>query len=366
MFLKNKTSLKKKIKVIIVDDSISIRKFFTSLLSFDPNIEVIATAEDPFVALDLIEKLKPDVITLDLHMPKMDGLTFLEKMMKICPTPTIIVSSFAKENSENALKALALGAIDIFPKQVITPGSNVEPIAQSLITKVRSASHAILNNKVKEIPITKQIEVELLPNLPIKEQKIKIISIAASTGGTVALKNLLSKLPANIPSILIVQHMPKEFLISFAESLSRVCQFELKVAENNDEVLPGKAYLAPGDIHMELIRMQNSYFIRLIEGTLIHGVRPSANPLFSSVARNVGKHAIGVILTGMGSDGSEGLYEMKKAGSYNIAQDEATSVVFGMPKKAIAKGAIDIVLPLDKIPERIILECSKSEIKKMS
>jgi two-component system chemotaxis response regulator CheB len=360
--LKNKTLIKKKIKVLIVDDSISIRKFITSLLSFDQSIEVVGAIDDSFVALEMLEKLKPDVVTLDLHMPKMDGLTFLEKMMKIYPIPTIIISSFAKENSENALKAFSLGAIDIFPKQVISPGLNIEPIAHSLITKVRVAARAILNNKVEIKPVVKQIAIEPLPEIT-KNQKIKIISIAASTGGTEALRNLLSKLPSNIPGILIVQHMPKEFLLSFAESLGRVCQFELKLAENNDEVLPGRALLAPGDIHMEIIRIQNSYFIRLKEGPLIHGVRPSANPLFSSMARNVGKHGMGIILTGMGGDGAEGLFEMKKAGSFNIAQDEKSCVVFGMPKKAIAKGAIDEVLPLDKIPDRIIIECSKLELK---
>ena len=364
--MKNKVNTKKKIRVLIVDDSISIRKFFTSLLSFDPAIEVVGTAEDSYVALNMLEKLKPDVLTLDLHMPKMDGLTFLEKMMNVCPTPTIIISSFAKENSENAIRALSLGAIDIFPKQVITPGRDVEPIAQALIAKVRTAASAVLNRhiQIQTKPIIKQTAITPLP-VETTEQKIKIIAVAASTGGTEALRNLLSCLPSNIPGILIVQHMPKEFLISFAETLARVCQFELKIAENNDAVLPGRALLAPGDIHMELLRLQNSYFIRLKEGPLIHGVRPSANPLFSSVARNVGKHALGVILTGMGGDGADGLFEMKKAGSFNIAQDEATSVVFGMPKKAIAKGAIDVVLPIDKISERIIFECSKLEIKKV-
>ncbi len=357
--MNKKSNTNKKIRVLIVDDSISMRKFFTSLLSFDPMIEVVGTAPDPLIALDMLVKLRPDVMTLDLHMPKMDGLTFLEQAMAKHPTPTIIISSFARENSDNALRALSLGAIDIFPKQVFTPGTEVEPIAKGLIIKVRAAAAAIMSNQIQILPAEKQ---ELVPRLPT-QLKIQILAIAASTGGTEALKALLSGLPSNIPGTLIVQHMPKEFLYSFANTLSKVCQFELKIAENNDKVFPGRALLAPGDIHMELIRVQNNYFVRLKDGPLIHGVRPSANPLFSSIARNVGKNAMGIILTGMGGDGATGLLEMKKAGSFNIAQDESSCVVFGMPKEAIAKGGIDVVLPLDKIANRVISECLKVELK---
>jgi two-component system, chemotaxis family, protein-glutamate methylesterase/glutaminase len=355
----NKSKNNKKIRVLIVDDSISMRKFFTSLLSFDPMIEVIGAAPDPFIALDMLVKLRPDVMTLDLHMPKMDGLTFLEKAMAKLPTPTIIISSFAKENSDNALRALALGAIDIFPKQVIIPGSEVETIAQNLIKKVREASSAVMLNQIQNQPVEKH---EPLPSLPT-QLKIQILAIAASTGGTEALKVLLSGLPSNIPGTLIIQHMAKEFLPCFADTLSRECQFEVKIAENNDQVIPGRALLAPGDVHMELRRNQNNYFIRLKDGPLIHSLRPSADPLFSSVASNVGKNAMGIILTGMGSDGAAGLFEMKKAGSFNIAQDENTCVVFGMPKEAIAKGGIDVVLPLRRIADRIIAECIKFELK---
>ncbi|MGY3804348.1 protein-glutamate methylesterase/protein-glutamine glutaminase [Pigmentibacter ruber] len=352
---------KKKIKVLIIDDSISMRKFFSSLLSFDHQIEVIATAQDPFEAFKIIEQKKPDVITLDLHMPKMDGFTFLQKMMQQYPTPTIIISSYAKENSENALKALTYGAIDIFPKQVIQPGSNVEVIAKELIHKVKLAARISLKPLLKiESIVTKKQHINPLPRNPINKQAIKLIAIAASTGGTDALRKILSQLPENIPSILIVQHMAKEFLQGFANNLNNVCQFKVKLAEQNETIEPGKAYLAPGDLHMEILRQQHNYIIRLKEGPLIQGVRPSANPLFSSVARNVGKYALGIILTGMGADGSDGLLELKKVGSLTIAQDEETSVVFGMPKKAIAKGAVDLVLPLNTIAEKIILECSDS------
>lgn len=358
LFLENKSNINKKIRVLIIDDSISMRKFFTSMLSFDPMIEVVGSAPDSFVALDMLVKLRPDVMTLDLHMPKIDGLTFLEQAMAKIPTPTIIISSFAEKNSSNAIRALSLGAIDIFPKQVIAPGTEIEPIARELIRKVRAAATAVMSNQIHKEPIIKHTIVPLPTQL-----KIQILAIAASTGGTEALKILLSALPANIPGTLIVQHMPKEFLISFADTLSQVCQFELKIAENNDQIYPGRALLAPGNVHMELIRVQNNYFVRLKEGPFIHGVRPAADPLFLSIARNVGKNALGIILTGMGRDGSRGLLEMRKSGSFNIAQDERTCVVFGMPKEAITIGAIDAVLPLNKIADRVIEECLKLELK---
>ncbi|APJ05111.1 hypothetical protein AXG55_06570 [Silvanigrella aquatica] len=335
-----------------------MRKFFTSLLSYDNSIEVVGTAPDPLVALEMLIDLKPDVMTLDLHMPKMDGLTFLEEIMAKNPIPTIIVSSYAKDNSDNALRALSLGALDIFPKQVLSPGMDVEPIARAFIAKIKAAALAVMKNQILKIQVIKQEPIQKLPT----KLKIKIIAIAASTGGTEALKVILSRLPPNIPGILIVQHMSAEFLISFAKSLSKFCQFELKLAENNDAIFPGRALLAPGDKHMELVRNQNEYVVRLKEGPLIHGVRPSANPLFSSVARNVGKNALGIILTGMGSDGATGMLEMKKAGGFNIAQDENTSVIFGMPKVAIATGGIDVVLPLHNIADRIVEECLKIEI----
>lgn len=357
---------KKTIKVLIIDDSISMRKFFTSLLSYDTSIEVIATAQDPLEALKIIAEKKPDVLTLDLHMPKMDGFTFLQKMMIQFPTPTIIISSYAKENSDNAIKALSYGAIDIFPKQVIQPGSNVEPIAKELIHKIKLASRVILRRQLKTESIAKKNHISPLPEVKISQQFIKMIAFAASTGGTDALRKILSQLPVNIPSILIVQHMAKEFLQGFANNLANVCQFEVKLAEHNEIIQPGKAYLAPGNVHMEIVRQQHEYNIRLKEGPLIHGVRPSANPLFSSVARNVGKHALGIILTGMGADGSEGLLELKKTGGLTIAQDEDTSVVFGMPKKAIAKGAVDLVLPLSQIAETILIECSKEKLQNVS
>ncbi len=357
---------KKTIKVLIIDDSISMRKFFTSLLSYDAGIEVIATAQDPLEAMQIIAEKKPDVLTLDLHMPKMDGFTFLQKMMQQFPTPTIIISSYAKENSDNAIKALSYGAIDIFPKQVIQPGSNVEPIAKDLIHKIKMAARVVLRPQLKTESVAKKSHVEPLPVVKSKQQFIKMITFAASTGGTDALRKILSQLPINIPSILIVQHMAKEFIAGFANNLGNVCQFEVKVAEHNETILPGKAYLAPGNVHLEVMRQQHDYFIRLQEGPLIHGVRPSANPLFSSVARNVGKHALGIVLTGMGADGSEGLLELKKAGGLTIAQDEDSSVVFGMPKKAIAKGAVDLVLPLNKISETIVMECSKEKLQNAS
>lgn len=345
-----------KIRVLIVDDSISMRKFFTSLLSYDQKIEVVGDAPDPIMGLELLKKLRPDVMTLDLRMPKMDGLTFLRQAMQEQPTPTLIVSSFATENSKNALKALELGAIDIFPKQILSPGTDIKKVAQQFITKVRLVSSAICSNQIIEKLEPKPQSIDLLP----QELRIQLLAFAASTGGTEALKFVLSQLPANIPATLIVQHMQKEFLESYAETLAHVCRFEVKVAVDHAKIEPGKALLAPGDKHMEVCRNGHELFVKIKEGPFIHGVRPSAEPLFLSVAEHFGKKALGVILTGMGADGSNGLLQMKKAGSFNIAQDEKTSVVFGMPRVAIEKGAIDVVLPLQQIAERIIAECSKT------
>lgn len=352
----------KKIRVLIVDDSNIIQKMFAHMLSLDPNIEVVGFAPDPYVAREKLVQLKPDVMTLDIQMPKMDGLTFLEKVMEHFPVPTIVISSYAKEKSETALRALSLGAVDIFPKPILNNRSKLEEIGHELISKVRAAFGAKVSNiRDHNISHPLQKSTTLKTSHHGGRSSNIMLAIAASTGGTEALKHLLSELPADIPSTVLVQHMPKEFTARFAETLNSLCPFEVKEAENNDIVKPGRVLLAPGDFHMILAKQGGQFCVHLKEGPLIHGVRPAADPLFSTVAQLVGKNAIGVVLTGMGYDGARGLLEMKKAGSFNFAQDENSCVVFGMPKEAIALGGIDKVLPLDRIARAVMEECNKRQ-----
>ncbi|KAB8033826.1 protein-glutamate methylesterase/protein-glutamine glutaminase [Fluviispira multicolorata] len=354
----------KKIRVLIVDDSNIIRQLVAHMLSSDPDIEVVGFAPDPYVAREKLVELKPDVMTLDIQMPKMDGLTFLEKVMEHFPVPTIVISSYVKEKSETALRALAIGAVDIFAKPVLDKNTLLESIGLELIGKVKAAAGAKVSN-IRSMNMNHPLNTNVKKVIPgnfSKTQKT-ILAIAASTGGTEALKHLLSNLPAEIPGTVIVQHMPKEFTARFADSLNSICPFEVKEAESNDIVHPGRVLLAPGNLHMILAKHGSQFCVRLKDGPLVHGVRPAADPLFSSVAQLVGKNAIGVVLTGMGYDGAQGLLEMKNAGSFNIAQDENTSIVFGMPKEAIAIGATHTVLPLQKISKCIMDECLYREKK---
>jgi two-component system, chemotaxis family, protein-glutamate methylesterase/glutaminase len=339
--------MEKKIKVLIVDDSAMVRKVFTEQLAKDPEIEVVGTAPDPYIGRDKIVYLKPDVLILDIEMPRMDGLTFLEKLMRYYPMPVIIVSSLAKEGCEVALKALELGAMEVMAK----PGAaySVQDMSEQLIEKIKAVS------QVKKFKREPHAPIAVKPvNLMQFKTTERIIAIGASTGGTEAIKDVLVNLPAEIPPILIVQHMPEHFTKSYAERLDKLCKFEVKEAIDGDWATPGRALIAPGNKHMILKRSGARYYVEVKEGPLVYHQRPSVEVLFSSVAKYAGPNGVGIILTGMGRDGANGLLEMKNAGAFTIAQDENSCIVYGMPKEAVALGAAMRIVALDNIPQNLI------------
>ncbi len=339
-----------RIRVLIVDDSAIVRKIFSEELSKYPDIEVIGVAPDPFVARDKIVSLKPDVITLDIEMPRMDGLTFLKKIMKYYPLPTIIVSSLTAKGGKLTLEAMDIGAVDVIAK----PGSSysVGDMSAQLAEKIRAASR--VNMIKREITSMTESAAEAEPIRALAQTSNKVIAIGASTGGTEALKKVLIKMPPNSPGIVIVQHMPANFTTAFAARLNDICQITVKEAQDNDSVTPGTALLAPGNYHMILRRSGARYYVEVKTGPMVHHQRPAVDILFKSTAKYAGANAIGVILTGMGADGAEGLLEMKKAGAGTIAQDEKSCVVFGMPKEAIKLGAADKIVTLELIASEII------------
>jgi two-component system chemotaxis response regulator CheB len=338
-----------KIRVLIVDDSAIVRKIMAEELAKYPDIEVVGVAPDPFVARDKIVTLKPDVLTLDIEMPRMDGLTFLRKLMRYYPLPTIIVSSLTPKGGKLTLEALDIGAVDVIAK----PGAayTVGDMSVHLVEKIRSASRVRLSKKGSpDIAVQEEFE----PIKALAQTSHKVIAIGASTGGTEALKQVLIKMPPNSPGIIIVQHMPANFTTAFAERLNNLCQITVKEAADNDSVTAGTALVAPGNYHMILRRSGARYYVEIKTGPMVHHQRPAVDVLFKSTAKYAGANSIGVILTGMGSDGAEGLLEMKKMGAATIAQDEKTCVVFGMPKEAIKLNAVDHVLPIDQIAAQIV------------
>ncbi len=339
-----------RIRVLIVDDSAIVRKIFSEELSKYPDIEVIGVAPDPYVARDKIVSLRPDVITLDIEMPRMDGLTFLKKLMKYYPLPTIIVSSLTSQGGKLTLEAMDIGAVDVIAK----PGSSysVGDMSAQLAEKIRAASR--VNVVRREITDIAESAVDAEPIKALAQTSNKVIAIGASTGGTEALKKVLTKMPPNSPGIVIVQHMPANFTTAFAARLNDICQITVKEAEDNDSVTPGTALLAPGNYHMILRRSGARYYVEVKTGPMVHHQRPAVDILFKSTAKYAGANAIGVILTGMGADGAEGLLEMKQAGASTIAQDEKSCIVFGMPKEAIKLGAADKIVTLDLIASEII------------
>jgi two-component system chemotaxis response regulator CheB len=336
-----------KIRVLIVDDSAIVRKIFSEELSKYPDIEIVGVAPDPFVARDKIVSLKPDVITLDIEMPRMDGLTFLKKLMKYYPLPTIIVSSLTPKGGKLTLEAMDIGAVDVIAKA----GSSysVGDMSAQLVEKIRAASRV----KMVKREIADMVE-DAEPIRALSQTSNKVIAIGASTGGTEALKKVLIKMPPNSPGIVIVQHMPANFTTAFAARLNDLCQISVKEAQDNDSITPGMALLAPGNFHMILRRSGARYYVEVKTGPMVHHQRPAVDILFKSTAKYAGSNAIGVILTGMGSDGAEGLFEMKKAGASTIAQDEKSCVVFGMPKEAIKLGAADKIVTLESIASEIV------------
>ncbi len=339
----------KVIKVLIVDDSAVVRKILTEDLSRHRDIQVIGTAVDPYVARDKIVKLKPDVITLDMEMPRMDGLSFLAKLMKHYPMPVVVLSSVTPENSDTAVKALELGAVEVLSK----PGSaySTQNISKSLAHAVRAAAAAKIKAVKKEsAPVSREVH----SNQFQFETTHKVLAIGASTGGTKAIETVLSRLPATTPGTVIVQHMPENFTSAFAERLHRKCPMEVREARDNDHVIPGKALVCPGNYHMVVGRSGGGYYVRIKQGPMVHYQRPSVDVLFQSVAKNVSKNAVGVLLTGMGADGAKGLLNMRLSGAFTIAQDEDTCVVFGMPKEALEMRGADRVVPLPRISGAII------------
>ncbi|HEY3489971.1 MAG TPA: chemotaxis response regulator protein-glutamate methylesterase [Candidatus Deferrimicrobiaceae bacterium] len=335
-----------KIKVLVVDDSAIVRKVFSEELGRHPDIEVVGTAPDPFVARDKILQLEPDVITLDVEMPRMDGITFLKKLMKYKPMPVIIVSSLTQAGSAMALEALESGAIDVIAK----PGSSysVGELSEQLADKIRGAAMA---RRGLRIPVAPVASAEPSGGYRLIDTTDKVIALGASTGGTEAIKSVLTQLDAAMPGIVIVQHMPAQFTKAFAQRLDGICRMEVKEAEDNDLVRTGRVLIAPGNFHMVLARSGAKYYVRIKTGPLVCHQRPAVDVLFHSVAEVAGKNALGVILTGMGRDGAEGMKHMADAGAVNIAQDEESCVVFGMPKEAIKTGAVQQVLPLSRIPQ---------------
>lgn len=338
------------IKVLIVDDSATARAVLTEILSKDSDISSVETAVDAYVARDKMLKFKPDVVCLDVEMPRMDGITFLKKVMKFMPTPVVMVSSLTQKGARTTLDALEAGAVDFVAK----PHSNIydgsEEIRKELLEKVKSAARAKL--QMRHVDTTKV--QPLTYRGALSETTQKIVAIGASTGGTEALKEVLIQLPRNSPGIIIVQHMPANFTGQFAERLNSLCEVEVKEAKNGDTIGIGQVLLAPGDLHMVLRRSGHRYYVQLGTGEKVSGHRPSVDVLFNSVAKSAGSNAVGVILTGMGSDGAKGLLNMHKAGAHTIGQDEKSCVVYGMPKVAYELGAVEIQTSLQNIPKKIL------------
>jgi len=337
-----------KIKVLVVDDSAIVRKIFAEELSRFRDIEVVGTAPDPYVARDKILMLKPQVITLDIEMPRMDGLTFLRKLMMYYPLPVIIVSSLTPKGGKLAMEAIESGAVDVVAK----PGSaySVGDMSGQLAEKIRAAALVRVSKKGPEKAQLQKPE----PLKALAQTTNKIIAIGASTGGTEALKAVLTKMPPNSPGIVVVQHMPANFTTAFADRLNSMCSISVSEARNDETVVPGKALIAPGNFHMIMRRSGARYYVEVKDGPMVHHQRPAVDVLFKSVARYVGANAVGVILTGMGADGAEGMLEMKKAGAMNIAQDEKSCVVFDMPKEAIKLGGVDKIVPLEQVSNEIL------------
>lgn len=336
------------IKVLIVDDSATARAVLREILESDPSIEVVATASDAFVARDKIVELKPDVVCLDVEMPRMDGITFLKKLMYYMPLPVVMVSSLTQSGAKTTLEALEAGAVDFVPKLHSYIYDSKDTMKDELLAKIKTASKAKVFKK--ELKKSQQANTTSLA-----ETTNKIVAIGASTGGTEALKDVLMGLPRNAPGTVIVQHMPANFTEPFAQRLNSLCAMEVREAKNGDSITPGVVLIAPGDYHMVVRRSGARYYVEIGSGEKISGHRPSVDVLFHSVAKIAGANAIGVILTGMGGDGAKGLLSMRNAGARTIGQDEASCVVYGMPKIAYDTGAVEKQVPLDKVANSILL-----------
>ncbi|MBP0591210.1 chemotaxis response regulator protein-glutamate methylesterase [Paraburkholderia sp. LEh10] len=352
-----------KIKVLCVDDSALIRSLMTEIINSQPDMTVVATAPDPLVARELIKQHNPDVLTLDVEMPRMDGLDFLEKLMRLRPMPVVMVSSLTERGSEITLRALELGAVDFVTKPKVGIRDGMLDYAEKLADKVRAAArarvrqaapaqHAAAAGHAGGAPAAQAAPAPLFNNPLVSTEKL--IIVGASTGGTEAIREVLVPLPPDAPAVLIAQHMPPGFTKSFAQRLNGLCRITVKEAEHGERVLPGHAYIAPGHAHLLLARSGANYIAHLSDDPPVNRHRPSVDVLFRSAAQHAGKNAVGVILTGMGRDGAAGLLDMRKAGAYTLAQDEASCIVFGMPREAIAIGAADEIAPLSEMSRRVM------------
>jgi len=352
-----------KIRVLVIDDSASVRQTLAAILEADPGIEVMGVAPDPYVAARRIREEVPDVITLDVEMPRMDGITFLRRLMAQHPIPVVMCSSLTDQGSETLMQAMEAGAVDVITKPRIAAADHLDEISERIRAVIRAAAQARParlrrpSGAASGGPAEKLTADAMLPPpaaRPMVETTEKVVCIGASTGGTESLREVLVALPANAPGILIVQHMPEKFTAAFARRLDGLCQIEVKEAEHGDAIRRGRALIAPGDRHLLLERRGARYHVAVRQGPLVSRHRPSVDVLFRSAARAAGANAVGIIMTGMGDDGARGLAEMKEAGAHTVAQDEATSIVFGMPKEAINRGAAHKVLALDRIAAEIM------------
>lgn len=364
----NNIASAKKIHVLIVDDSAVVRQVLSEILNSDPEIEVIGSAADPYIAAEKLRTVIPDVITLDIEMPRMDGITFLHKIMTQHPLPVVICSSLADENCETTLKALEYGAVDIITKPKIGIKKYLEESHILICDSVKAAAFANIKSykpkkQFKMLEVTEKLSADAMLDKPTSRAMIKtterVIVVGASTGGTEALRVFLQALPIDCPGIIIVQHMPENFTKAFAERLNRICDIEVKEASDGDSIIRGRVLIAPGNKHAILKRSGARYYVEVKDGPLISRHRPSVDVLFRSAAQYAGQNAVGIIMTGMGDDGAQGILEMKNSKAFTIAQDEKSCVVFGMPKEAIKKEAIDVVLPLNQIAREVIKYCLK-------
>nr|WP_320166947.1 chemotaxis response regulator protein-glutamate methylesterase [uncultured Methylophaga sp.] len=350
----------KKISVIVIDDSALVRKLLTEILNSDPELEVVATAGDPYQARDKIKQFNPDVLTLDVEMPKMDGVTFLRNLMRLRPMPVVMVSTLTEKGAQITLEAMALGAFDFVEKPKLDLSQTLSSYSEEIISKIKAAAgvqpqqlttKAML--EVEERLTADAVIAKSTKNIPLKTTE-KIVAIGASTGGTEAIKTVLCALPANAPGIVITQHIPASFSAPFAERVNKMSALNVSQATDGEQILPGHAYIAPGDKHLLVERSGARYYCRLNDGPAVSRHKPSVDVLFRSIAQNVGANAIGVMLTGMGDDGARGMLEMRENGASNMVQDEKSSVVWGMPGAAYKLGAAELMLPLDKIAQEIM------------
>lgn len=336
------------IRVLVVDDSALVRRILTEALSQHDDIEVVGTATDPYVARERIAQLRPDVITLDIEMPRMDGLSFLSKLMRHFPLPVVVCSSLTPQNSETALRALSLGAVEVIAK----PGSSLAAgdVTDELVRAVRAASHARVVKRAEPVEPPAQARAAIAT----LNATNKLIALGASTGGTQALEQVLRRFPVDAPGTVIVQHMPEHFTASFAKRLDSVCAMRVQEAKDGDYVVPGLALVAPGGKHLLVQASGARWVARVKDGPKVHHQRPAVDVLFQSVARSAGRNAVGAILTGMGADGAKGMLAMREAGAYTVAQNEETCVVYGMPREAVKMGAAVDVLPLDRVADALL------------